>query len=310
MADALSSLVVDYLGRRPGELLAVAEIARALVEEHPERFRKKEEGLGGRPALITQLTREIYGRRAALLRQYPQVATDESRSPLRLFVEGAEEPSRQSAPAKGPRTTRPDLLEGQAEEQRREHDLYRPLQEFLRDSQGTVSKRIRESTSKNRRGQNGNRWLHPDIVGMIAPGQDWEDLVRQCSNAMPITRAKLVALEVKVELTRASLRESFFQAVSNSLWANRAYLAATRVKGADTLAELTMLSSLHGVGFISIDSDNPAESRVVIPAREREEVDWASANRIAAENADFRVFLQQVLNYLQTGQLVEKLWDI
>ena len=47
----------------------------------------------------------------------------------------------------------------------------------------------------------------------------------------------------------------------------------------------------------------------MIPAREREEVDWASANRIAVENADFRDYLQNVLNYLQTGALMDRLWN-
>ena len=97
--------------------------------------------------------------------------------------------------------------------------------------------------------------------------------------------------------------------MSNSLWANRAYLAATEVKGQDTLEELTVLCSLHGVGYIAIDPENVSESRILIPARERDEVDWASANRIAQENADFRAYLKQVLNYLHTGQVVLQLWD-
>jgi hypothetical protein len=133
--------------------------------------------------------------------------------------------------------------------------------------------------------------------------------VRECANSLPTRKAKLVAVEVKVRLTAGDVREAFFQAVSNSLWANRAYLAATEVKGEETLEELNMLSALHGVGYISIDQENFAESRVIIPAQEREEVDWASANRIASENADYREYLKNVLNFLHSGHHMTRLWE-
>lgn len=93
------------------------------------------------------------------------------------------------------------------------------------------------------------------------------------------------------------------------MWANRAYLAASEVKGTDTLTELQMLCSLHGIGYISIDPNNYQETRVMIPAREREEVDWASANRIAVENGDFEEYLSNVLNYLRTGKVMPRLWE-
>jgi hypothetical protein len=310
MSSPLSKLVLDYLKRNAGRRLTVGEIALALVGEHPARFKAKGDKLGSKSALITQITREIYGRRASMVRQFPQILTDASRSPIRLFVESADEPELLGGvPTAAGTVSAPDESEAVAAEQRREHSLYAPLQAYLAESHGIVSKRIRESTSSNRRGRFGNRWLHPDIVGMMTPGLHWEDLVRQCSSEMSMRKAKLVSVEVKLALTASTVRESFFQAASNSLWANRAYLAATEVRGEDTLEELTVLSSLHGVGYIAIDPDNLSESRILIPARERDEVDWASANRIAKENADFRVYLQQVLNYLQTGQVIHQLWD-
>jgi hypothetical protein len=310
MSASLSKLVLDCLKRTAGRRLTVGEIALALVDEHPARFKAKGDKLGSEAALVTQITREIYGRRASMVRQFPQILTDASRSPIRLFVEAADEPEVViSVPTAAGTVSAPDESAAVAAEQRREHSLYAPLQAYLAESHGIVSKRIRESTSSNRRGRFGNRWLHPDIVGMMTPGLHWEDLVRQRSSAMPIRKAKLVSVEVKLALTASTVRESFFQAASNSLWANRAYLAATEVRGEDTLEELTVLSSLHGVGYIAIDPDNLSESRVLIPARERDEVDWASANRIAKENADFRAYLHQVLNYLQTGQVVHQLWD-
>lgn len=309
MSTSLSKLVLDHLKRNIGRRSTVGEIALALVDEHRARFKSKGDRLGSKSALVTQITREIYGRRASMVSQFPEILTDASRSPIRLFVEAADEPEVIVGKPTTAAGTATDEVEAAAAEQRREHSLYVPLQAYLAESHGIVSKRIRESTSSNRRGRFGNRWLHPDIVGMMTPGLHWDDLIRQCSSEMSTRRAKLVSVEVKLALTASTVRESFFQAASNSLWANRAYLAATEVRGEDTLEELTVLSSLHGVGYIAIDPDNLSESRVLIPAREREEVDWASANRIASENADFRAYLEQVLNYLQTGRVVQQLWD-
>lgn len=48
-----------------------------------------------------------------------------------------------------------------------------------------------------------------------------------------------------------------------------------------------MLFAAHGIGFIRLDVDNPADSQVLIPARERDAIDWDMANRLATENRDF-----------------------
>lgn len=310
MSASLSKLVFDYLLMNAGKRSTVSEIATALVEQNQARFKAKGDRLGSQSALITQITREIYGRRSSMIRQFPQILTDASRSPIRLFVEAPEETDVPvDKPADNESIFVSDVNEAARAEQRREHKLYEPLQAYLAEAHGVFSKRIRENTSSNRRGRNGNQWLHPDIVGMMTPGLLWDDLVRQCSSEMQVRKAKLISIEVKLDITASSVRASFFQAASNSLWANRAYLAATEVKGEDTLEELTVLCALHGVGYIAMDPDNLSESRILIPARERDEVDWASANRIAKENADFRSYLEQVLNYLQTGRVIHQLWD-
>jgi hypothetical protein len=70
-----------------------------------------------------------------------------------------------------------------------------------------------------------------------------------------------------------------------------------------------MLSALHGVGVVRLDKSNPTESEVLIPARERSEVDWANANRLADENKDFRGVIKVVRQFHQTGDVHEKEWD-
>nr|WP_052646285.1 hypothetical protein [endosymbiont of Acanthamoeba sp. UWC8] len=79
---------------------------------------------------------------------------------------------------------------------------------------------------------------------------------------------KLWSFEVKLLINRSNVRRAFFQAVSNSSWANYGYLVAAELEGSDTKRELQILSALHGIGFILLDSKTPVESQVLIPAKE------------------------------------------
>ncbi|MGD7391916.1 HrgA protein, partial [Ralstonia pseudosolanacearum] len=45
-------------------------------------------------------------------------------------------------------------------------------------------------------------------------------------------------------------------------------------------------------------------------ARERPEIDWESANRLAAENKDFLDYLKLVKQLYQTGEARASDWDV
>ena len=70
-----------------------------------------------------------------------------------------------------------------------------------------------------------------------------------------------------------------------------------------------MLASLHGIGFIQLDADNPTEGQIMIPARERNEVDWDTANRLTEENKDFREYIKLIRQFYQTGDIRPADWD-
>jgi hypothetical protein len=116
-------------------------------------------------------------------------------------------------------------------------------------------------------------------------------------------KVRLWSLEVKILINRSNVRETYYQAVSNSSWANLGYLVAAQIDGADTLHELQILYGMHGIGLIKLDRENPAESEILIPARERTEVEWAMCSRLANENPDFRAFVKRVRQFFQTGDL-------
>jgi len=191
-----------------------------------------------------------------------------------------------------------------------EHSLYPLLSNYLHHEMGIYPKRIDEKRSSNRRGINGNQWLHPDMVGMEHLGKDWHREVNECVDVYTRRHTKLWSFEVKLLLNRSNVRESFFQAVSNSSWANFGYLVAVTIKQ-DTQKELRMLSAAHGIGLIKLEPSNPGASQIIIPAREREEIDWDMVHRLVEENKDFLTFIQHVRHFYQTNRAIRlQDWDI
>ena len=76
------------------------------------------------------------------------------------------------------------------------------------------------------------------------------------------------------------------------------------------MKELRILSSLHGIGFIRLDIENPTESQIIIPAKERNEIDWDTANRLTDENNDFLEYIKLIRQFYQTGEIRARDWDI
>ena len=121
----------------------------------------------------------------------------------------------------------------------------------------------------------------------------------------------LWSFEVKVKINRSNVRESFFQAVSNSSWANFGYLVASEINS-NASKELRILSSSHGIGVILLDAENPLESQIIIPARERNDIDWNTANRLAEQNPDFRRYIENVRAFCEGSveDMDNTFWDI
>ena len=75
------------------------------------------------------------------------------------------------------------------------------------------------------------------------------------------------------------------------------------------MSELRILASLHGIGFILLDVDYLPNSQIVIPAKERVEVDWSTANRLANENKDFKSYIKQITGIYKLDEIREEDWD-
>lgn len=304
----LAKTVVDFLASRPEQKFTARQIAQWIFEEYPSECEQKKINstfITSDADLIQQIVAEIGSQRPALQKRNPQVKTTEGRPRQYYWTTKTDQAEVDEAETEGKESP---LISGAAS--LKESDLYPVVSEYLWSELGIYSKRIDERKSSNKQGPRGNKWLYPDLVGMEDLTADWHHEIKGVVKEYADKKTKLWSFEVKLLLNRSNLREAFFQAVSNSSWANFGYLVAAEVEGADTMKELRMLFSLHGIGLIQIDPENPAESQILIPARERLEVDWATCNRLTQENKDFLQFVKLVRQFHQTGDPRPKDWDI
>jgi uncharacterized protein len=153
-------------------------------------------------------------------------------------------------------------------------------------------------------------WVHPDVVGCYFPFKDWRSEVVEVSALLGETAVKLYSFELKRVVSFGNLRESFFQAVSNSSWANEGYLVAANVDTDEDLrSELRRLSTAFGIGVIELDLEDPDNRRFHLPAQPKETVDWEMVNKLAGMNPDFRTFLERVLKDHRGREVRTELYD-
>lgn len=255
-------------------------------------------------ALLNQLVAEIGANRPAWQLRFINLRTTEGRPRRYYWTEKTETEEVTEAEAIDP--IAPVSMERKNDLPQKnvlERELYPMLIDFIRSETGASAFRINEATASNRRGPGGNKWLYPDIVAIESLTADMNNEVVAALQHSGERRARLWSFEVKRLLNRSNVREAYFQAVSNSSWASFGYLAAAEIEGIDTLREIQMLYSVHGIGLIEIDMDSPTESVIRIPARERLSIEWSMCSRLANENRDFGSFMKRVRQFYQTGDL-------
>jgi hypothetical protein len=159
-----------------------------------------------------------------------------------------------------------------------------------------------ENSSKATKGQ--NEWLHPDLVGVYFPFRDYKPETLEIQNNLSITSIKLFSFEIKISLNFGNLRQSFFQAVSNSSWANEGYLVALNIDDDPTFKdEVRRLNNAFGIGIIKLNPENVFESEIVFPSSINQEIDWDTVNRLANENSDFSDFLKLITEDCKLGKV-------
>lgn len=244
---------------------------------------------------------------------YAAIFTDARDNPDTIFVKVGARPARYFLKTLAERVRPADLEKAASAEAEvpeiyayNESDLHPFLAYFAQQRFKAYPKTIRHSTS--RRNEFG-QWVHPDMVGVYYPVEDWKPEVLDLSAATGSIAVKLYSFEIKKQLSFSNLREAFFQAVSNSSWAHEGYLVAADIStDEDFIAELRRLSASFGIGVIQLEIDDPDSSEVLIPARERAALDWDTLNKLAM-NKDVQDLLTRIKNDLWTKEIIKEKYD-
>ncbi|GAA7719799.1 hypothetical protein HpCOL13_08130 [Helicobacter pylori] len=116
-------------------------------------------------------------------------------------------------------------------------------------------------------------------------------------------RHKLFSFELKKELSLSNLKASYFQAVSNSTWANEGYLVVFGIKDKykdKVLGELRRLNQSFGIGVIKLESEI-SNSKILLPAKERE-IDIPTLNMLIDDSPeDFKPFMEKINKQIEAG---------
>ena len=186
-----------------------------------------------------------------------------------------------------------------------ERDLHTLLTKFVYSNQHfrCYTKTIRHEKSK-KKNTGVNKWLHPDIVGVHFPYEEYSKETINLINSLNESTYKLYSFEMKKILNFENLREYYFQAVSNSSWANEGYLVTLNIDESDEfMDEIRRLNNAFGIGVIKLNSINIAESEIVLPAQINESLDWDTINRLVEDNIDFKEFTGTISDTSKTDKI-------
>lgn len=170
-----------------------------------------------------------------------------------------------------------------------ERDLHPLLVAYL-ERRGISSKTIYHERSNQ--GDKGQTWVHPDIVGVkfaTFKKNSTKDILRS-TNVEESYDVYSYELKIRID-TDNNLKKYFFQALSNSSWANYGYLVALEINP-DRMEELERLSTMFGIGVIQL-SPETTKTKVIFPSTKRR-LDFRSIDKLSEINTEFEQFIKDV----------------
>jgi hypothetical protein len=175
-----------------------------------------------------------------------------------------------------------------------ERDLHLLLSSFLKNT-GIYAKTIfHEQSTKT---ENNQKWNHPDMVAI-------KFLKLKSSSSQAFLKAfdrrntfEISSYEIKKEInTDYELKKSFFQAVSNSSWANYGYLVAFEINES-LKEEMERLNQSFGIGIIVLKA-NPFESKMLFQSKYKKDLDFRTIDKLCKMNKDFEKVIEQTEKWM------------
>ncbi|ECO7309944.1 HrgA protein [Campylobacter jejuni] len=182
-----------------------------------------------------------------------------------------------------------------------ERDLHPLLVKFLYENLdfNLNCKTIYHEQSKKGKGGE-DKWNYPDIVGVYFLYDDYEKETITLLENIKQNSYKLFSFELKIALNFSNLKECYFQAVSNSSWANEGYLVVLQEIDSEVLSELRRLNQSFGIGVIKLEKDI-SNSQILISAKEKE-LDIQTLNMLINKNPNFKEFIDDINKQIKVGK--------
>lgn len=171
-----------------------------------------------------------------------------------------------------------------------ERSLHKLLSSFLKTS-NTFSKTIFHEQS-NKGKDNNQIWTHPDMIGI-----QFLNLQNKASRNLhkainKLDTFKISSYEIKKEINSDNeLKQAFFQAVSNSSWANYGYLVAFEFSD-NLFEEIERLNQSFGIGVIELNA-NAYQSKILFQPKYHG-LDFKTIDKLCKMNREFEKFVEQV----------------
>jgi len=231
-----------------------------------------------------------------------------SNRPLLFFLKG-------KTPKEGFEIPFEEFVETSLEKEKRiqflEKDLHKLLVRFFSIKYRAYIKTLNQSNSA-RTTKGINEWIHPDLVGVKFPFDDFGKPTLSFQNKLYWTAVKFFSFEMKREITSGNCKEYFFQSVSNSSWANEGYLVVLLIDESNEILmrELKRLSNSFGIGVIKLtpelnSDEEKEEAKMLFPAKTREILDWETIDNLI-KNKDFEKFLELVETDIGAGKITNE----
>ena len=178
MVLKLTDTVIDFLQSNPEQKFTARDIADWIFAEHPDECRKKKnrsQVIESDSALVQQIAAEIGARRPFLQKKEEKIKFTEGRPRKYYFTLKSDTQEILDADRTEIRNSSSAGIVKTAE-----LELYPRLSDFLRTELNVYSMRIDEKTSSNSRRSGGNKWLHPDVVGVENLTENWHPEIKDC----------------------------------------------------------------------------------------------------------------------------------
>ena len=177
-----------------------------------------------------------------------------------------------------------------------ERSLHKLFCSFLR-TRSIYAKTIYHEKSSTRV-DSAQKWVHPDIIGVQFEEFKNDATLSLLKAAEPKESVHIYSYEMKRKIdSDYTLKQCYFQALSNSSWANFGYLVAFEINE-DLAEEMERLNNAFGIGIILMQAN---DSKILYPAREKT-LDYNTIEKLNNLNPDFCSFITKLSKVMNASK--------